>query len=252
MAVPADDRDRVRAALARPPAPRGQVKVGGVVYELVGEEERVDPGWEERNALEAHARWESERAARLADRQAGREQLTLGARLDRALVEIELGLGKAARAITAGRSTEDGSPAGLLHDVDQNGTARVDFGPDIDQPLKWIRHHVQAIEEALDAELGLLDRAPVGDRPGRTGERGVSGRMMSTGDRDRVVFDDFQGVRADDVARQAPYLGSSARTIERARTAEAERRGVIVRPVDGEILGVETRGERLIRRVQIT
>lgn len=243
MAVPADDRDRVRAALARPPAPRGQVKVGGVVYELVGEEERVDPGWEERNAERTKARWEDERDERLARRRADRERRSMGRRLDRAIAEIGLLEGKAARAIASSRTTGEGSPGG-------NAPPKVS-GPDVSTPLTLIARHLRAIEDAIDAELGLLSEPAVGDRPGFT-SAAEGGRMLSTADRDCKVFDELQGIRSDLVARDFPHLGKTARTIERARVAEAERRGLRVRAVDGVVLGEISDGERVLRRVRIT
>jgi hypothetical protein len=60
--------------------------------------------------------------------------------------------------------------------------------------------------------------------------------MMTTLERDRIVWDDFQGIAAQQVADEQPYLGTSARTIERARRDEAKRREVIVRPSDGTVV----------------
>lgn len=251
--MPVDDREQARVRLARRGPPVGVARVDDVTYELVGDEERVDKQTEERMTREARARFEAERSERLAQREAERGHLTLGARLDRALLELELGQGARARPIATARSSSgDPNPMGA-HPGNVSG-------PDIDEPLRWIRHHVDQIERALDAELGLLERAPVGDRPGSTGAA-ESARMTTTEVRDAYVFDNFQGVRSDTVAREAPYLGGercSARTIERARVAEAKRRGVTVKPVTGEITGEApapvserlARGE--LRRVRIT
>lgn len=241
-----DDRDRVRKRLERR-LPTGVARVNGVTYDLVGGEERVDRRVEDELARKARERFETERADRLAGRQGERDELTLGARLDRALIELELGKGTRARPIATARSSSgDPNPMGA-----HPGAV---FEVDVSEPLRWIRHHVEQIERALDAELGLLERAPVGDRPGAAGAL-ESARMTATEFRDGYVFDQFQGERSDVVAEQAPYLGS-ARTIERARLAEAERRGLKVKPVTGEITGEATVSERLargeLRRVRIS
>jgi hypothetical protein len=75
--------------------------------------------------------------------------MTDGQRLDHALMQIELGTGRRARRIEAASSTsDDRSPGGKR-------PTHVD-GVDVEPHLRVIRHHLRAIEEALDAELGLI------------------------------------------------------------------------------------------------
>jgi hypothetical protein len=87
----------------------------------------------------------------------------------------------------------------------------------VEQNLHIIAKHLEQIEATLDGERGLHHRAH--DR-----------------DRDTEVWEDWQGYRAEQVAEVAPWLGTSARTIERARERQAELRRVKVRLVDGVIL----------------
>jgi hypothetical protein len=60
---------------------------------------------------------------------------------------------------------------------------------------------------------------------------------MTAQERDNVIWQEFKGVRAEDVANAAPYLGTSARTIMRARKREAERRKVKVNATTGIVTG---------------
>lgn len=226
-----DNRDRARAQLKRRRPPTDRVKVDGTTYKLVGEEERVDREWESEEAKRRREVWSEGQDERLAERQARRSRLTLGQRLDHALGEIELGKGNRARPIAAQRGSSEGSLGG-------NRPPRVS-GPElVEHSMRLILHHVATIERQLDAELGLVKREPIGDRPGMTGAM-AAGRLMSTEERDRIVWEEFAGVRSEQVAAEAPYLGTSARTIERARAAEAARRGVCVRLVDGVVLEEE-------------
>lgn len=247
MSVTGDDRDRVRTMLERRGPPPGMARVNGVNYELVGEEERVDKRTEEDLSRRARERFDDEREERLAQRRRSRELLPLGTRFNQAMALVELLQGASARPIATARSSSgDPNPMGA-------NPGHVS-GIDVEESVAWIRRHIEQIELAIDAEQGLLERSPVGDRPGAAGAI-ESARMTKAEFRDGYVFDNFQGVRSDQVAEEAPYLGTSARTIERARLAEAERRGVKVRPVTGEITGEATVSERLakgeLRRVRI-
>lgn len=101
--------------------------------------------------------------------------------------------------------------------------------------LEWSRHawrraYAQAPPALLDQALAACapDGEPALDEPLPDGQ-------LTTPERDQLVWEQFHGVRSEVVAQQAPCLGSSARTIERARVAEAARRGVRVRPKTGEL-----------------
>lgn len=227
-----DGRDVARRAVQRH-TPKERVFVAGESYTLIGDEERVDREWENDEARVRREAFEEERDSRARQRQAEREKLTLGVRLDRALFEVERHKTTRARALAPSWNTGEGSPGGMA--PPQVG------GAEVDRAVQLIEHHVRAIEEALDAELGLLTRPPIGDSSGAAGGM-VAGRLMSTAERNRIVWDDFQGVRAEQVAREAPYLGTSARTIERARAAEAAARGVRVRLIDGVVIGPREEG----------
>lgn len=209
--------------------PVDEVKVDGEVYELVGDEERVDRDWENENAKSVRENWAFGRAQRHRDLEAQRRTMSPGMRLDVVIARIE----------------PDGLPAKRLHAVRRRaGSDHDQVGPprpggheaELRERLKMIDHHVRMAERILDEQRGLLLSDGVGDSPGNSGGM-AAGRLMTTAERDRIVWDDFQGVRSEVIAQEAPYLGTSARTIERARVAEAERRGVRVKPVTGEVLG---------------
>jgi hypothetical protein len=227
-----DNRVAARERLQRP-VPRERRKVRGQVSELVVDDERCDRRFEDEEAQRRRDEWLNEQADRLKARQAVRRQMTLGQRLDVALTEIERGKGTRARPIATQRSTTDGSPS-------SRSQPHVS-GPEIDHALKLIAHHVKTIERACDAERGLLRVEPVGDRPGHTGvvagPDDKAGRMLTTAERDEIIWRDFQGIPAATVASEAPYLGKDARTIERARMREAAIRELRVDPMTGEVLG---------------
>lgn len=246
--VVSDDRDQARRRLLRHP-PANLRTVDGRTFELIDGAERVDRATEERFTREARQRWEDERERRLRERQADRERLTLGGRLDRALALIELGRSVRARRIAAQRVTSEDGPGGA-----EPAAAE---GPEIDWPVERIRLHVEEIERALDGELGLLERDPLGDRVGRP-DTVEAARLSSTEHRDAMLFEGFQGVDSQLVADEAPYLAGSARIVEQARLDEATRRGLRVRARDGVVLGerevpLAERIERgTVRRVRIT
>lgn len=224
-------RNRVREELRRPGKSRDKVRVAGESYDVVGTEERVDKEWENDEADRLAQAWDLTRDDRLRDRMASRKQMTAGDRLDHAMRQIGLRLGgMRSRSIEAMRGGGGGKSKSKAP------TPAGDWTRDMEDHLKLIAHHVEAIERELDEQDGLRLAPAEGDRPGNAGGYGAS-RMMTTAERDRIVWEDFQGVRAEVVASEAPYLGSSARTIERARVNEAERRQLRVRQVDGVILG---------------
>lgn len=211
-----------------------RIRVDGHMYELVGEDERVDRAWEHEEARRRREAWREQREQRLAELRAARAKLPLGVRLDQAIASVD----------------PDGLPARRAQAVKRRSGSDIErIGPplvggherELRECLALISHHVSMVERIGDEQRGLLTTDAIGDTPGNTG--GLSaGRMMSTKERNRIVFEDFQGVRSDVVAREAPYLGTSARTIERARASEASARGLRVRPVDGTVLGPAQEG----------
>jgi hypothetical protein len=214
-----------RHARFTPPAEQRR-GADGETYEQVVDHDRCDREFEDVEAERIRAQWEADRDERAKQRDAERRRMTLGARLDHAVFEVELGKGLRARPIKAESNSADKANAGPAKPA----------GPELTARLRLIEHHVRMIERDADAEKGHAKSEPVGQQHGAVGGSD-SRRFFSTEERDRIVWDDFQGVRSDVVAREAPYLGTSARTIERARTDEAKRRGVRVRPVTGEVLG---------------
>lgn len=221
-------RDQVRERLRRPASTADRVRVMGESYEVVGDCERVDKDWEAVEAADRRAAWNAGREGRLAERMAERSRLSAGERLDAAVRELQLRLGgmksRSIAAMRAGSDDPSKAPPGTETSLP------------VARHLTLIAHHVEAIERELDAQDGLRVEEVEGDRPGAAGGYG-NARMMRTAERDRIVFDEFQGVHAEQVAAEAPYLGTSGRTIERARVAEAERRQLRVRPSDGVVLG---------------
>ncbi len=180
----------------------------------MGRDEQCDKAFEDDSAAAAWAAWEADAPRRERERRKARGQMTLGERLDAALLALESMSTVAASPLTrssksAEREGEPGPPKAQTPQVDAN--------------LRVIAHHVAQIEHALDAERGLV--------------RGAAHGRLTTEEKDRIVWDDFEGVRAEDVARAAPYLGTSGRTIMRAREREAFRRKVTVRLVDGKVTG---------------
>lgn len=216
--------------------------MGGRTIELVGADdpvtgERVDPVWEGEEADRRREVFANGRHNRLEDRRAERDRRSYGERLDHAYRALGLGVGgMRSRPVQASRGGGQGSPEPKPADPHREA--------EIQGRLSLIAHHVHYLESLLDSDDGLLREEPPGAQgmyghPGQIGGYS-STRMMTTRDRDRIVWDDFQGVRSEIVAREAPYLGSSARTIERSRRSEAARRGLRCRPVDGTVLGPAT------------
>jgi len=225
---------RQRTRLKRTGPPPERRRVDGKDIELVGDSERVDPEWEKAEAARRRAAWVEGRQRRLEDRRRQREILTIGGRLDLVLRLLAIhGGGMRSRPIAATRRGGGEARPGPPQDSDDHRERG------IEQHLTLIQHHLAGLERMLDAEDGLLREEGTQEgfygHPGREGSfRSV--RLMRTEERDRVVFDEFQGVRSEVVAKEAPYLGTHSRTIEKARAAEAKRRGLRVRLVDGVIL----------------
>lgn len=242
-----DNRVAARERLHRP-VPRERRKVRGQVSELVVEDERCDKEFEQAEADRRREAWLDEQNDRQKARRAVRRQMTLGQRLDVALREVGLGTGTRARPIaTMKSSSAEGSPSSRSQphvagaDIDHASEKIREHLATIEQATDLIRHHLVMIEQAADIEQGLARHEPVGDTPGHTGvQSGATdraGRMLTGQEKDRVIFDDFQGVPASQVAQEAPYLGKDARTVERARVREAAIRELRVNPATGEVLG---------------
>lgn len=177
-----------------------------------------DRDWEDDAAAAAWVRERQRKRGDLEDLERQRSRLSLPRRLEAAVRRIPRdGVPATRLSHTPGRRS-----AG---DVEHPGPPRPDGRErEAHERLALIWHHVRMLERIGDEEQGL--REPLSD-----------GRLLTTAERDRMVWEDFAGVRAENVALEAPYLGTSARTIERARVAEARRRGVKVRPIDGVVLG---------------
>lgn len=208
--------------------------------ESIGGAERVERDWEER---EAERRWEAfveRRGDQLADRERERERLSIGQRLDFALRVLHLRAGgRPAGAIAASRGGGDDDHPSVIP-RDSTGTdARM---AEVEGRINLIRHHVRYIEATIDADDGLLRTEPDPEGQGFYGQPGVvsaygATRMIKAADRDRLIVDEFEGVRSDVVAREEPALDLSARSVERARVREGRRRGLRIRPVDGRVVG---------------
>ncbi len=128
-------------------------------------------------------------------------------------------------AVALDRGDADGTTVDSSGPTDAGDSAVTE---PVEKKLKLIANHVEAIERELRGR-GLRLDTPEGDRPGSVGDFETS-RMMRTSERDRIVWERCGGIHASTVAEEAPYLGASRRTIERARIAEAERREHRVRP----------------------
>lgn len=190
--------------------------VDGVLYEVVGGDERVDRGWEDEQAEARRDEFEEGKRDRLAQLEGARRRRSLAERLEAAVRRVP------EDGVSARRLQPD--PRRGAGDPEQPGPPKVSGRQqEVAERVALIAHHVAMLERIADEELGLVPQM-------------ADGRMLATEQRDRIVWEQFHGVRADVVAREAPYLGKSARTIERARVAEAVRRGVRVRPIDGAIL----------------
>jgi hypothetical protein len=151
-------------------------------------------------------------AVREGERRRQREQLTLPQRLDRVLGALATVSTVPAGAIGRGRGGES----------ERVGPPAAPQPEGVERELRIVRYAVEQLEAILDAE--------------RVGTALVAARM--TGDeKDRVIWENFEGVHSAEVARVAPYLGGSARTIERARSREAKKRGLVCRLTTGEITG---------------
>jgi hypothetical protein len=224
----AEQRQRARVDERRPKL-RERRYVDGEGHDLVVDDVRCDRAFEDANAKKVREEWEAARDDRRRERDAERRRMTDGQRLDRALMQIELGTGRRARRIEAATATsDDRSPGGRR-------PTHVD-GVDAELHLRVIRHHLGAIEELLEAELGLIQITPVADdkgkgKPGNVGAI-ANGRVHSA-ERRRVIWDECEGILAQQVADEMPYLATSARTVMRYRRDEADIRKVNVRLIDG-------------------
>lgn len=174
--------------------------------------ERVDPGWEQENADRIALAWERGEQQRANARQQERAVQSVGARLDAAVNRLQ-----AMSTIGAGRIARQSR--GCEHDTTPAPVE--DPTAVIARELRVIVAQLELIETRVDVEAGLIPPRP--------------SRLGSTAEKDREIWDEWQGYRAAEVAHFAPHLGS-ARTIERARARMAAELGVKVRLVDGTII----------------
>lgn len=224
---PAPPLDNLQSRSAAPIKLRPPTGPRVPALEAIGDEERVDATDEQTIAEVAREHWEQHKASRDRERRRGRREMTLGQRLDLAVVALEATSG-------VGASSKLRKYAELGTRVPRSAEVAEDAGPppvqmpQIDASLTVIEREVERVEAALDAERGLLH----GVQPGR----------MTTEQKDSLVWG-YMGVRAADVAAAAPYLGSTAKQIMRAREREAMRRKVKVNLTTGVVTGKVFEGE---------
>lgn len=191
--------------------------------------ERCEASYEQAEADRIREAWDGPGAhQRAAARAMDRASMTLAQRLAATIHRLQLASGVNAGQIAREPGATDGHPSALLQLKDGDDPTQL-----IEQELRLIESLVERAEHAVDVHLGLA-------RPD----------TLDADERDRVVWEEYQGIRSDQVAQAAPWLGASARTIERARAREAVRRRVKVRQVDGVVLRQLT-GEEIARLDQL-
>lgn len=160
--------------------------------------EEVDATFVEHEAQRRELAWRRSAPEREADRRADRARQSLGDRLDRVLVELELvsSVPAGPLSVPIARATPDSTPP-----------------PPADLPsasarLSLIRTHLELLERALDAHLGRAEPDEL---------------VWASSDlKNALLLARFRGVPSGLVARDFPELGS-ARTIERVRRAAGLR-----------------------------
>lgn len=177
--------------------------------------ERVDPQWEQENADERSLAWHKAQHERANARKQERAVQSIGTRIDAAIHRLQ-----AMSVVGAGRIARQSR--GSDHDTLPQPVD--DPTQVIHRELEIITRQLDLIETKVDVEAGLIDPQP--------------SRLGTTAEKDREIWDDWQGYRAVEVAHFAPHLGS-ARTIERARARMAAELGVRVRLVDGTIIAAD-------------
>jgi hypothetical protein len=192
---------RARASRRGPPKAPDSVRVDGIVYPTIGDEEQVTPTDDELAAR--REAWEGERRAMTDSQRAARRTLPLVKRLEAVQSRTVRLSNLRARPIMAAPATTEDSPGGRC----PPGQSDNDFA----RYITVTEAAVEAWEHALDVEEGIA--------PGR------SAALMSTAEKDRELFLTFAGVSAREVSEVRPELGHT-RTIQRRRKqAGLDRRG---------------------------
>jgi hypothetical protein len=182
--------------------------------EIVVGDERCDLTFEQEQADRTRDAWEAGRPHRDTERERTRSRMTLGERLDAAVLAVSATSSVSARPVghEAKTTTDDrdpGPPPAPTAEIGAN--------------LTIIQFHVREIARTLDAERGLI-------RPGSSG-------LMTGDEKDKIIWEDFKGVHCEVVARDHPWLGGSGRTIMRARQREALKRKKKVNATWGTVTG---------------
>lgn len=190
-----------------------------VAVEVIVGDERCDLTFEQAHADEAREEWEAGRVERDRVREQVRARMTWGERLDTALRELDAMSTVSARspehaAKTTGEDGDPGPPSIAAVDVSASTTV--------------IGIHVRAIERVLDQERGLV--------------RPAEGGRMTSDQKDKLIFDEYQGVRAEQVSESDRSLGRGPRAIMESRKREAEKRGLKVNLTTGVVTGKVVKG----------
>lgn len=175
--------------------------------ERIGDEERVDRAYEDRQAAARREVYDSERQALEASLRRQREQTPLPERLARIMSQIARFQTRPAGAIA--RTGSSGKP-------ESGEPPRADQLDGADRHVRMIAAHVRELEHLVDVHQGVTQ---------------AKTRQNLTGvEKDRILFgatgepSEFEGMHSDDVAEAAPYLGSP-RTVRRLRA----QRGLDIR-----------------------
>jgi hypothetical protein len=190
---------RARALRRGPPKAPDSVRVDGIVYPTIGDEEQVTPTDDELAAR--REAWEGERRAMTDSQRAARRTLPPVRRLESALSRLARLSNLRARPIMAAPATTEDGPGGRC----PPGQSDNDFA----RYLTVVDAAIEALEHALDVEEGIA--------PGR------SAALMSTSEKDRELFLTFAGVPAEEVSQVRPEQGSRA-TVYRGGSLRGSRR----------------------------
>lgn len=161
--------------------------------------EQPDPEFLKLQAEKAQERFQDARGVYERERKAERRRMSLPARLQRALDAIKRLSTVPAAQIEAG-----------VHGGERDFAPKPAETLDVSGHLRVIQARVEAIEEDLDVAQGLARSRDV--------------VRMHGFEKDRIIIEECEGMRAEDVAEAYPYLGSE-RTIRRIRSLNG-RRGV--------------------------
>ena len=161
--------------------------------------EQPDTDWLELEAERTREKFSEARGVYERERKAERRRLGLPARLQRALDTIKRLPTVSAAHIAAG-----------VHGGDRDFAPKQAETLDVSGHLRVIQARVEAIEEDLDVAQGLARSRDV--------------VRMHGFEKDRIILEECEGMRPEDVEAAYPYLGS-ARTIRRIRSLNG-RRGV--------------------------